>query len=131
MKRHFYLALLTIFLIINPIFTAFSQGGSQYNLYSDWTKLSLTGKNQEEIEFYFRGSGEQAILKVKKRLRRSVIQNLKRMGIQRLIQRSQDQDDLNAIREKILTEIRFSGLQNDKEIIMSVKEEFGIRVEAL
>lgn len=100
-------------------------------MYTDWLKLSLTGKSQEEIEFSFRGVSQETLEKLKTRMRNHVIENLKRMGLQKLILRRRDVDDLHAIREKILTEIRFSGMQSDKELVMEIKEEFGVKLNTL
>jgi hypothetical protein len=101
------------------------------NIYTNWIKLALVGKNQAEIEFFFRNEREAAIDQVKERIRHAVLENLRRAGIKRLIAESSDADDLNVIIKKIIIEIRYAGLELDRDLRLSIKEEFNIALETL
>jgi hypothetical protein len=99
------------------------------NMYTMWVKLALVGKNQTEIEYYFKNIDEKTIGLIKKRIRFAVIDNLKRSGLHSLIRNSSDSDDLNVIVKKIITEIRYVGLEHDQDLRLSIKEEFGVRLD--
>jgi hypothetical protein len=101
------------------------------NIYTNWIKLALVGKNQAEIEFFFRNEKEAAIDQVKERIRQAVLENLRRAGVKRLINESADVDDLNVIINKIIIEIRYAGLELDQDLRFSIKEEFDIELETL
>ena len=58
-----------------------------------------------------------------------MIDNLKRSGIRSLIRNSSDSDDLNVIVNKIITEIRYVGLEHDRDLRLSIKEEFGVTLD--
>lgn len=101
------------------------------NIYLTWKQLSLIGKSQSEIEYYFRNIDQVSLNKVKQRLRVSVMENLKNMRLKYQIDKVVDQDDLNVIRDKILIEIRFAGLEYDENLRYSIQEEFGLYVNWL
>lgn len=99
------------------------------NMYTMWVKLALIGKNQTEIEYYFKNLDEKTLGLIKKRIRFAVIDNLKRSGLHALIRNSSDSDDLNVIVRKIITEIRYVGLEHDQDLRLSIKEEFGVTLD--
>lgn len=101
------------------------------NIYTIWIKLALLGKNQSEIEYYFRNIDNQTMGAIKKRLRFAVLDNLRRIGVKKLISRTSDMDDLNVVVNKIATEIRYAGMEHDEDLRLSIKEEFGIILEHL
>lgn len=101
------------------------------NMYTKWITLALVGKNQAEIEYFFRNEKETTIEQVKRRIRFAVVENLRRSGIKRLIEESSDADDLNVVIRKIIIEIRYAGMELDKDLRLSIKEEFGIQLERL
>ena len=101
------------------------------NLYTTWIKLALIGKNQAEIEYYFRDRGEEEIERIKKRMRFAILDSLNRSGIKNMIAKSTDADDINIIVRKVMTEIRYSGLEHDEDLRLSIKEKFGISLENL
>ena len=59
------------------------------------------------------------------------MENLRRAGIKRLIDESADVDDLNVVIRKIIIEIRYAGMELDKDLRLSIKEEFGVQLEWL
>lgn len=101
------------------------------NLYTAWVKLALLGKNQAEIEYFFRNVDEESLGKIKERIRFAVLDNLRRSGIRSLIQKSTDADDWNVVIRKVITEIRYMGIEHDNDLKLSIKEEFGIVLESL
>ena len=96
------------------------------NRITTWLTLSLLGKNQAEIEYYFRKLSPQELEGLRERMRFTVMDNLKRMDLLYMISNSQDLDDLRVVRRKILTEIRYMGMEHDQDLKISIKEEFGI-----
>ncbi len=101
------------------------------NIYTKWITLALLGKNQSEIEYFFRNEKETAILQVKERIRFAVLENLRRSGLKSMIARISDADDFNVIINKILIEIRYAGMEHDQDLMLSIKEEFGVEIENL
>ncbi|MFH2129977.1 MAG: hypothetical protein ABIK68_06355 [bacterium] len=101
------------------------------NMYTKWITLALVGKNQAEIEYFFRNEKDATIDQVKQRIRHTVVENLRRAGINRLIEESSDADDLNVVIRKIIIEIRYAGMELDKDLRLSIKEEFGVQLERL
>lgn len=101
------------------------------NIYTKWITLALLGKNQSEIEYFFRNEKESSILQVKERIRFAVLENLRRSGLKSMISRISDADDFNVIINKILIEIRYAGMEHDQDLILSIKEEFGVEIENL
>jgi len=65
------------------------------------------------------------------RIRSAVIENLRRAGIRTLIGEATDADDLNVVIRKIIIEIRYVGLELDRDLRLSIKEEFGVELERL
>lgn len=96
------------------------------NVFSEWVSLSLRGNSQNEIESKLRHLGEGNLKEVKQRLRQTVISNLRLRKIRELYLGSRDSDDLNNVMSFIATEIRFAGLQNDEQIVLMIKDNFGI-----
>lgn len=101
------------------------------NLYTKWMKLALLGKNQAEIEYFFRNEKDSTLEQVKQRIRNAVVDNLRRAGIPALIAETSDADDFNVIIRKILIEIRYTGMELDPDLRLSIKEEFGVVLERL
>lgn len=101
------------------------------NIYTKWITLALLGKNQAEIEYYFRNEKEASVERVKQRIRFAVLESLKRAGIRSMIARSSDADDFNVVIRKISLEIRYAGLEHDEDLLLSIKEEFGVELESL
>ena len=96
------------------------------NRITTWMTLSLLGKNQAEIEYYFKDVDPKDLEELRQRIRNTVIGNLRRMDIESMLANATDADDLNVIRRKVLTEIRYMGMENDSELQVSIKEEFGV-----
>ena len=96
------------------------------NRITTWMTLSLLGKNQAEIEYYFRKLDQRDLDELRNRLRGTVMDNLRRSGIHELIANSLDMDDLNVVRRKVITEIRYMGMEHDQDLKISIKEEFGL-----
>lgn len=101
------------------------------NIYTKWIKLALLGKNQAEIEYFFRNEKETTIDRVKERIRFAVLENLRRAGIKTLLEKVSDADDLNVIVRKIVIEIRYAGMEHDRDLLLSIKEEFGVELQRL
>lgn len=101
------------------------------NIYTIWIKLALLGKNQSEIEYYFRNIDTQTMGSIKKRLRFAVLDNLRRIGVKKLVSRTADMDDLNVVVNKIATEVRYAGMEHDEDLRLTIKEEFGVILENL
>ena len=96
------------------------------NLYSIWLKLSMMGHNQSEIEGILNGTTKQQLLRLKNRLRRDVIDTLMHNNLFSQIELSRTEQDLFMIRDKIRTEIRFAGLENDQLLQRMIRHKFGI-----
>lgn len=130
MLRVSSLLIIFIFVVING--STYSQPTKDIgNIYTIWIKLALLGKNQSEIEYYFRNIDNQTMNSIKRRLRFSVLDNLRRIGVKKLISRTSDMDDLNVVVTKIATEIRYAGMEHDEDLRLTIKEEFGIILENL
>ena len=102
---------------------------SQENLYSIWIKLSMMGHNQSEIEGILAGITEQQLQHLKNRLRRDVLNTLSHLNLSNEIELSRTEQDLVMIRDKISTEIRFAGLENDLLLQRMIRHKFGIALE--
>lgn len=126
MKKTLIISILSITLSLAGSWTASALGKDPGNLYSTWLRLSLSGKNQVEIEYYMRHVKNNDLDKVKERLRFYVIDNLKRQGVSTMISQSIDQDDMRVAMKKVRTEVRFAGMEYDELLRMKIKEEFGI-----
>lgn len=132
-KLRFFSAVLIILFSLGVTNTSVSAQPTKTagNIYTKWIKLALVGKNQAEIEYYFRNIQNSSIQQVKKRIRYAILENLRRAGIGRLITESSDADDLNVIIRKILIEIRYAGMELDSDLRLTIKEEFGVELERL
>ena len=99
------------------------------NLYSIWLKLSLMGYNQSEIEAILNGVTPEQVNRIKIQLRRDVISSLRRLNLQNEIDLSTTEQELFTIREKIRTEIRFMGMENDVRLRWMIRHQFGITLQ--
>ena len=104
------------------------QSGNRGNLYSIWMKLSMMGHNQSEIEGILSGITEKQLQILKNRLRRDVMDTLTYLNLSNEIELSRTERDLVLIRDKIRTEIRFAGLENDRLLPLMIRHKFGISV---
>ena len=102
---------------------------SQGNLYSIWLKLSLMGHNQSEIEAILNGVTPEQLYRIKNQLRRDVLNSLRRLNLQYEINMSTTEQELFTIREKIRTEIRFAGMENDSRLRRMIRHQFGITLQ--
>ena len=102
---------------------------SQGNLYSIWLKLSLMGHNQSEIEAILNGVTPEQLYRIKNQLRRDVLNTLRRLNLQNEISMSTTEQELFTIREKIRTEIRFAGMENDSRLRRMIRHQFGIALQ--
>ena len=100
---------------------------NRVNMYSAWLKLSLMGHSQSEIEAILKTVPEQ-LHNIKHQLRRDVLNALKRLNLVQEIQMSTTEQELITIREKIRTEIRFAGMENDQYLRSMIRHQFGISV---
>ena len=99
------------------------------NLYSIWLKLSMMGHNQSEIEGILNGTTKQQLMRLKNRLRRDVLDTLMQHNLLSQIELSRTEQDLFMIRDKIRTEIRFAGLENDQLLQRMIRHKFGIALQ--
>ena len=102
---------------------------SQGNLYSIWLKLSLMGHNQSEIEAILNGVTPEQLNRIKNQLRRDVLNTLRRLNLHNEISMSTTEQELFTIREKIRTEIRFAGRENDSRLRRMIRHQFGIALQ--
>ena len=102
---------------------------SQGNLYSIWMKLSLMGHNQSEIEAILNGVTPEQLNRIKNQLRRDVLNTLRRLNLHNEISMSTTEQELFTIREKIRTEIRFAGMENDSRLRRMIRHQFGIALQ--
>ena len=102
---------------------------SQGNLYSIWLKLSLMGHNQSEIEAILNGVTPEQLNRIKNQLRRDVLNTLRRLNLHNEINMSTTEQELFTIREKIRTEIRFAGMENDSRLRRMIRHQFGIALQ--
>ena len=103
--------------------------GKRDNLYSIWLKLSMMGHNQSEIEGLLAGITDEQLLRLKNRLRRDVLATLMQLNLNSEIELSRTEQDLVMIRDKIRTEIRFAGLENDLLLQRMIRHKFGISLQ--
>ncbi len=99
------------------------------NLYSIWLKLSLMGHNQSEIESILTGASVEQLKRIKRQLRRDVLNTLRRLNLHNEISMSTTEQELVTIREKIRTEIRFAGMENDSRLRRLIRHQFGITLQ--
>ena len=102
---------------------------SQGNLYSIWLKLSLMGHNQSEIEAILNGVTPEQLNRIKNQLRRDVLNTLRRLNLHNEISMSTTEQELFTIREKIRTEIRFAGMENESRLRRMIRHQFGITLQ--
>ena len=102
---------------------------SQGSLYSIWLKLSLMGHNQSEIEAILNGVTPEQLYRIKNQLRRDVLNTLRRLNLHNEISMSTTEQELFTIREKIRTEIRFAGMENDSRLRRMIRHQFGIALQ--
>ena len=102
---------------------------SREDLYSIWIKLSMMGHNQSEIEGILTGISQQQLQHLKNRLRRDVLNTLTHLNLNNEIELSRTELDMVMIRDKIRTEIRFAGLENDLLLQRMIRHKFGIALE--
>ena len=102
---------------------------SQGNLYSIWLKLSLMGHNQSEIEAILNGVTPEQLNRIKNHMRRDVLNSLRRLNLQNEINMSNTEQELYTIRDKIRTEIRFAGMENDSRLRRMIRHQFGITLQ--
>jgi len=117
---------LLVLLLTTPLASA--QAPSVVNVFSIWVRLSLRGNSQQEIESQLSNMDPKTLAEVKSRLRQSVISNLRIKRIGERYETSQDSDDRKAVLESIQTEIRFAGLENDEQLVLMIKDRFGIHM---
>ena len=99
------------------------------DLYSIWIKLSMMGHNQSEIEGILTEISQQQLQHLKNRLRRDVLNTLIHLNLSNEIELSRTEQDMVMIRDKIRTEIRFAGLENDLLLQRMIRHKFGIALE--
>ena len=87
------------------------------------------GYNQSEIEGILTGTTEQQLMRLKNRLRRDVLDTLMHHNLLSQIELSRTEQDLVMIRDKIRTEIRFAGLENDQLLQRMIRHKFGIALQ--
>ena len=102
---------------------------SREDLYSIWIKLSMMGHNQSEIEGILAGISQLQLQHLKNRLRRDVLNTLTHLNLSNEIELSRTEQDMVMIRDKIRTEIRFAGLENDLLLQRMIRHKFGIALE--
>ena len=130
MKQIFITFFVFVAFVVTPAFgasnTAPPKPVKEENRITTWMTLSLLGKNQAEIEYYFRKLDKRELDDLKTRMRFTVMDNLRRSGISQLKDTASDADDLRVIRRKVITEIRYMGMEHDKDLKITIKEEFGV-----
>ena len=62
-------------------------------------------------------------------LRRDVLNTLRRLNLHNEISMSTTEQELFTIREKIRTEIRFAGMENDSRLRRMIRHQFGIALQ--
>jgi len=89
------------------------------------------GHNQSEIERILAGITEQQLLRLKNRLRRDVLATLQHLNLSSEIELSRTEQDFVMIRDKIRSEIRFAGLENDRLLPRMIRHKFGISLRKI
>ena len=129
-KRQILIGLLVVLLVgVPPGLGQQPPVDSQGNLYSIWLKLSLMGHNQSEIEAILNGVTPEQLYRIKNQLRRDVLNTLRRLNLHNEISMSTTEQELFTIREKIRTEIRFAGMENDSRLRRMIRHQFGITLQ--
>ena len=130
-KTKVVLVVLLVALLIGvpPGLSKQSPKESREDLYSIWIKLSMMGHNQSEIEGILTEISQQQLQHLKNRLRRDVLNTLIHLNLSNEIELSRTEQDMVMIRDKIRTEIRFAGLENDLLLQRMIRHKFGIALE--
>ena len=130
-KTKVVLVVLLVALLIGvpPGLSKQSPKESREDLYSIWIKLSMMGHNQSEIEGILTGISQQQLQHLKNRLRRDVLNTLTHLNLSNEIELSRTEQDMVMIRDKIRTEIRFAGLENDLLLQRMIRHKFGIALK--
>ena len=130
-KAKVVLVVLLVALLIGvpPGLSKQSPKESREDLYSIWIKLSMMGHNQSEIEGILTGISQQQLQHLKNRLRRDVLNTLIHLNLSNEIELSRTEQDMVMIRDKIRTEIRFAGLENDLLLQRMIRHKFGIALK--
>ena len=102
--------------------------GMRINPYSIWLKLSLMGHSQSEIEALLEVVPPEQMRRVKHRLRMDVLNTLVRLNLPQEIEMSNTPQELIVIREKIRTEIRYAGMENDPLLLHLIWKPLGTLV---
>ena len=121
--------LVALFIGVPPGLGQQSPEDGREDLYSIWIKLSMMGHNQSEIEGILAEITEQQLQLLKNQLRRDVLNTLTHLNLSNEIELSTTEQDLIMIRDKIRTEIRFAGLENDLLLQRMIRHKFGIALE--
>ena len=130
-KTKVVLVVLLVALLIGvaPGLSKQSPKESREDLYSIWIKLSMMGHNQSEIEGILTEISQQQLQHLKNRLRRDVLNTLIHLNLSNEIELSRTEQDMVMIRDKIRTEIRFAGLENDLLLQRMIRHKFGIALK--
>ena len=130
-KTKVVLVVLLVALLIGvaPGLSKQSPKESGEDLYSIWIKLSMMGHNQSEIEGILTEISQQQLQHLKNRLRRDVLNTLIHLNLSNEIELSRTEQDMVMIRDKIRTEIRFAGLENDLLLQRMIRHKFGIALK--
>ena len=95
------------------------------NVYQNWLKLSMLGRDQNEIENYFREIPEDIILEIKGRLRNRIMRNLELAGISRYTSGSLDIRDIKIALRLIDRESKKMGMEYDLPLKSMIKQKYG------
>ena len=130
-KTKVVLVVLLVALLIGvpPGLSKQSPKENREDLYSIWIKLSMMGHNQSEIEGILTEISQQQLQHLKNRLRRDVLNTLIHLNLSNEIELSRTEQDMVMIRDKIRTEIRFAGLENDLLLQRMIRHKFGIALK--
>ena len=128
-KVVFFVLLVALMIGVPPGLGQQAPAEKQKNLYSIWMKLSMMGHNQSEIEGILSDVTAKQLSHLKNRLRRDVMDTLKFLNLRNEINLSRTERDLVLIRDKIRTEIRFAGLENDRILPLMIRHKFGISLQ--
>lgn len=96
------------------------------NILQNWIRLSLIGKDQAEIELFFKDVEPKKIEKVKNRLRIYVMRRLRSKNVKRMLRKASQVNDIGVVIDSIREETRYFGLEDDDILKYNIKEEFGI-----
>lgn len=120
-----------VFLIPSLVLGQSKTSTNVINLFSVWVKLSLVGYSQSEIESTLVNVDPQLLSQVKQRVRLNVINNLRSTNLPGEIEIASTEQELSLIRNKINTEIRFAGMENDTHLRWMIRKHFGIAINRI